>query len=150
MNQFLIILPSLVALQTKLFTTPICSFLPRLKLHHIVLLSKSSDKHIFNDNIINDIYILDYTPLKDININIGLQLLLGKKMKGCVRIVHLNTTNQSTLIDDWYNETKLNIFTGIDDQHIHNIIIQWDTTFQLYANNCQHFAKYVIQEIDKL
>ena len=150
MNTFIIILSGIVALQPKLLTTPIFSFLPKLKLHHVVLLSNSPDKNIFKHTIINNIYSIDYTPLGDINKKIGLQLLLGNKMKGRVRVVHLNRINQTTLIDDWYDETNLNILPRIDDPCINNIIMKWDTTFHLYANNCQHFARYFITEIEKL
>jgi hypothetical protein len=151
MNKFFILLlSSVVALQTKLFTTPIFSFMPKLKLHHIVLLSKSTDKNIFNNNIINDVYIIDYTPLEDINLKTGLKLFLGEKIKGRVRIVHMNKINKTTLIDDWYNETKFNTLNKLDDENINEIIRKWDTKFQFYGNNCQHFGKYMINEFDRL
>lgn len=147
---FILLLSSVVALQTKLFTTPIFSFMPKLKLHHIVLLSKSTDKNIFNNNIINDVYIIDYTPLEDINLKTGIKLFLGRKIKGHIRIVHMNKINKTTLIDDWYNETKFNNLNKFDDENINKIINKWDPTFQLYENNCQHFGKYLINEIDRL
>ena len=151
MNKFFILLfSSVVALQTKLFTTPIFSFMPKLKLHHIVLLSKSTDKNIFNNNIIDDVYIIDYTPLEDLNLKTGLKLFLGGKINGHVRIVHMNKINKTTLIDDWYNETKFNTLNKLDDENINEIIRKWDTTFQVYGNNCQHFGKYMINEIDRL
>ena len=151
MNKFFIVLlSSVVALQTQIFTTPIFSFMPKLKLHHIVLLSKSTDKNIFNNKIIDDVYIIDYTPLEDMNLKTGLKLFLGEKIRGHVRIVHMNKINKTTLIDDWYNETKFNTLNKLDDENINEIIRKWDTKFQLYGNNCQHFGKYMINEIDRL
>ena len=71
-------------------------------------------------------------------------------MKGHVRIVHMNKINETTFMDDRCNETKFNILTKIGDQRMNNIIIKWDTTFQFYGNNCQHFATHCIKEIYKL
>ena len=146
---FILLLSGVVALQTQIFTTPIFSFMPKLKLHHIVLLSKSTDKNIFNNNIIDDVYIIDYTPLEDMNLKTGLKLFLGEKIKGHIRIVHMNKINKTTLIDDWYNQTKFNTLNKLDDENINEIISKWDTTFQLYGNNCQDFGKYLTNEIDR-
>ena len=148
MNLFFL-LTTVAALQTKIFTTPIFPFMSKLKLHHTVLLTKSEDKNILNNNIIDDVYIIDYTPTEDINLKLGLKLFLGKKSEGHVRVIHMNTINKTTLVDVWYNETKFIKPTKLDE-NIHNIIMNWNTTFHFYKHNCQHFAKYFIKEIDKL
>ena len=151
MNTFIIIwLSTVPALQTTLFTTPVFSFIPNKKLHHIVLLSLGSEITHINSNIMNDIYIIDYTPSDDINFKIGWQLFLGQKIKGHIRIVHMDKINKATFIDDWYNETKFNILPHIDDQRIQTIIMNWDNTFQIHEHNCQHFAKYFIKEVTGL
>ena len=151
MTSFISMLLSGVAvLHTTLVKTPVFSFLPNIKLHHIVILSLNTYTTHIHSNIINDIYIIDYTPQEDINFKTGLQLLLGRTIKGHIRIVHMNKINTSTIINDWYNETKLNILSHIDDQRINNIIMKWDSNFKFLSHNCQHFARYFIKEIDTL
>jgi len=148
---------SILSIQTKIFTTPIFSFLPKLKLHHIVLVSKNDDtnKNFFAsiDNIINDVYIIDYTPVENINFKNAVKLFLGGMIKGKIRIIHMNSVNKNTLIDEWYEKTKLDKLDKLDKLNkldkLDKIIENWNTDFNIYNHNCQHFGKYLIKELNQ-
>ena len=141
---------SLFSIQTRIYTTPIFSVLPYLRLHHIILVSKSNDKNIFNNPVINDVYILDYSPIENENVKIALKLFLGKKTKGFVRVIHMDEFKKRTFFEDWKNKTKFYKYDeGHENKIINKIIQNWDTTFHLYTHNCQHFGKYMIEKLKK-
>ena len=93
-----------------------------------------------------------------------------------LRIIHFKELNESTLIDIWYNRTttphdfrktlkKLNnerihksscnflsLFEPsgyMNDDNLDKIITEYNKPFNLYNNNCQHFSRYFITNINK-
>ena len=140
--------------KTKIINTAILSFLPNLKQHHIILLKKDNkrEKIIFNkESKITDVYIFDYTPKYQPDFLGYIKMFLGYKLPGTIRVVHLKKSNEKDIIDDWCNfinsnqnidnaKTSESIKT-LGDKKIVKILNDWDKSFNLYSNNCQHFSK---------
>ena len=144
----------------KLIKTPILSFLPFLKLHHIVLL--------FSENK-DGLYAIDFSPFYQSDKKTLLKLFLGKNVDAEIRIRFIPnniTINDKSIIDYWYNsnsirpydsknksmEILLNMCNKKEDclckdenmQNIFkNIMNEWRESMNLYNHNCQHFSSFV-------
>lgn len=88
--------------QTKIVNTPIFYNIPKLKLHHIVLVAKNKDV-----NKMKDIYIFDFSQRAKLNPFTILKLIVGCSVPSEIRVIHFPEINELTLNDDWYKKTKL-------------------------------------------
>ena len=137
----------------KLLKTSILNFLPFLKLHHIVLISSK-----------NKIYSIDFSPINQSSPKTLLKLFFSKKVLAEIRIrvfENISLDDGKYIIEKWANLTNLTynesqelsekVFNEIIDDDLKNIIKKiklYDTYMNLYKNNCQHFSKYVTENID--
>jgi len=155
--------------KAKIINTAILPFFPNLKQHHIVLLSKEDQKSkpkpiefsfaITNTNTntncnkeLRDVYIIDYTPKIQQNAVDYMKLFLGYKIPGIVRVIYLPKSTQKTLVNDWFSVITSNpdytkIINNMCDENVSRIINNWDSSFNLYLHNCQHFSGYLIQNL---
>ena len=133
---------------TKIINTSLISN-NLLNHHHIVLLQK---KPFINQTKYNDIYAIDFCPCKNL-----FEILLGKKIKGKIRLFYIHKSNTSDIIQTIKNMKNYRVIQHLQDlpdlsdiklidKNIYNKIINWDLTFQLYTRNCQKFAKYLIEK----
>ena len=114
-------------------------FLPQINLHHIVVFKRKNYK-----------YLLDYSPMSELNISTCLNLFLGKNVPGKTRIVYINdkTNNNRDIIEEWANELDKNKQSRsfpIRYCKLNKIIKEWDESFNLYNHNCRHFSSYIIK-----
>jgi hypothetical protein len=130
--------------------TAIFNFLPQLKQHHLVLLSK-------NDGV----YSIDFTPAEDrTRSKILLNLLLGRNVVGEMRLRYIENANindDEKIMSIWDNpltemESRAlsnSIYKSINDSEIKELVdklLSWKSdknqTMNLYVRNCQHFSRY--------
>jgi hypothetical protein len=130
--------------------TAIFNFLPQLKQHHLVLLSK-------NDGV----YSIDFTPAEDrTRSKILLNLLLGRDVAGEMRlrfIENANINDDEKIVSIWdkplteieSRQLSNSIYKSIKDNQIKDIVdklLSWKSdknqTMNLYVRNCQHFSRY--------
>ena len=129
--------------------TAISSFMPELKLHHVVVLS--------NDK---DIHTIDFSPINQ-NIDNLCKLLLGINIPAQVRFrtisnidkgIYINLDNN--IINEWIKMNNIDIYksqelsnecyNNINDIEIKTFLDDfylYDCNMNLYTNNCQHFSK---------
>lgn len=88
--------------QTKIVNTPIFYNFPKMKLHHIVLVTKNKDI-----NKMKDVYIFDFSQRAKLNPFTILKLIVGCSVPSEIRVIHFPEINELTLNDDWYKKTKL-------------------------------------------
>ena len=137
-------------IQMKIIKTPILSFLPQLKLHHLIVLS--------NDE---NVYTIDFTPLNNIQNKKGiLDLIIGKNIKGFVRLMIIENTeinDTKKIVSIWEDISKIQskelsyqIYDSIQNYDMRIIIrnlIYWkkdkNQDMNLYFRNCIHFSNYV-------
>jgi len=153
--------------QTKIVNTPIFYNIPKMKLHHIVLVTKNKDI-----NKMKDIYIFDFSQRAKLNPFTILKIIVGCSVPSEIRIIHFPEINEITLIDDWYKKTNLpNDFRKVliklnnennmsirslfksyrSNDNIDKIITEYNNKpFNLYTNNCQCFSRYFISNINKI
>lgn len=134
----------------RIMKTSILNFLPQLKQHHLVLLSKN-----------DDVYSIDFTPVDDrTRSKTLLNLLFGKDVKGEIRlrcIKDVNIYEEEKIMKIWDNslteeESRAlsnSIYKSIKDEQIKEVVdklISWKSdknqTMNLYVRNCQHFSTY--------
>ena len=137
-------------LQMRIMHTSIFNFLPQLKQHHLVLLSKN-----------DDVYSLDFTPKNSGQPKTLLNLLSGKNVKGEIRLRFIKNSTlweeEKILTTIWDNplteiesrELSNSIYNSIKDHQIKDIVdnlLSWKSdknqTMNLYVRNCQHFSWY--------
>jgi hypothetical protein len=124
----------LCEIQMQIIYTPIIHFLPYIKQHHIVLLSKK------------DTYAVDFTPVEE-RFKIW-KLISGKNIKGEVR---LRRIDQETIFKKYTEEESraltLATYHSIKDTEMKTVIkklFDWnENSMNLYTRNCQHFSRYV-------
>jgi len=136
--------------QMRIMRTAIFNFLPQLKQHHLVLLSK-------NDGV----YSIDFTPAEDrTRSKILLNLLLGRDVAGEMRlrfIENANINDDEKIVSIWdkplteieSRQLSNSIYKSIKDNQIKDIVdklLSWKSdknqTMNLYVRNCQHFSRY--------
>ena len=136
--------------QMRIMRTAIFNFLPQLKQHHLVLLSK-------NDGV----YSIDFTPAEDrTRSKILLNLLLGRDVAGEMRlrfIENANINDDEKIMSIWdkplteieSRQLSNSIYKSIKDNQIKDIVdklLSWKSdknqTMNLYVRNCQHFSRY--------
>jgi hypothetical protein len=153
---------------TKIISMPIYNSCNLLNLHHVVVFE---NKHVLNDenllqpigyyNVnIHSIYMIDYSPSDSINnLSTISKLLIGNNCNGKIRIYHFqklnnefSITSNQNLINLWndkirnYNQHTINYL----DKDVYDIIMKWNTSFNLYNHNCRHFSNYFVKSISKL
>jgi len=154
MNLFKIILLffsviKLNAFKMHVINTAILSFMPELKLHHVVVLS--------NDK---DIHTIDLSPINQ-NIDNLCKLLLGINIPAQVRFRTISNIDKSidinldnNIINEWIKMNNIDIYksqelsnecyNNINDIEIKTFLDDfnlYDCNMNLYTNNCQHFSK---------
>jgi hypothetical protein len=122
---------------TKIINTPIFSN-TLLKYHHIVLLQKTPFSK--NQTTYKNIYIIDFIPCGNL-----FEIIMGKKIKGDIRVIYINECNSSNIYETLLSKKKENKIYEIKhiDTKLYNKIKTWDLSFNLYNRNCQHFSKYL-------
>jgi hypothetical protein len=128
----------LCEIQMQIIYTPIIHFLPYIKQHHIVLLSKK------------DTYAVDFTPVEE-RFKIW-KLISGKNIKGEVRLRRIDREKIFSTLDKKCTEKESRTITlatyhSIKDSEMKTIIkklFDWNEKKQmnLYTRNCQHFSEY--------
>lgn len=137
-------------LQMRIMKTSILNFLPQLKQHHLVLLSKN-----------DDVYSIDFTPVDDrTRSKTLLNLLFGKDVAGEIRLRCIKDTNvyeEEKIMTIWDNSLtepesralSISTYYSIKDEQIKEVVdklISWKSdknqTMNLYVRNCQHFSGY--------
>jgi len=122
--------------QTRILYSGALNFLPRLKLHHIVLLSNMDEKKVF---------AIDFTPINQTSFVTLSKLLLGYNVPGEIRVVQLKDShfldNDEILFQKWIKNKDMVFSTNIKIDH-------WNNEMNLYTHNCQHFSKW-ITSVDK-
>ena len=158
MNIILYIFSNLIAacsckLQMRVMKTAILNFLPQLKLHDLVLISKMNET--------GDIYSIDFTPINQSHHKTLRMLLLGKNVPAELRIrryKNINMHDDKTILKMWDSniteklsrELSESIYTSIQDNEIKEMFdrfLLWEKNKQymnLYTRNCQHFGDYAI------
>jgi hypothetical protein len=125
--------------EKEIIGTLVFPFLPQINLHHIVVFKRKNHK-----------YLLDYSPMSELNISTCLNLFLGKNVPGKTRIVYINNenNNKEVLIKEWIKILSANKHSGAFPTgyyKLNKMIKKWDESFNLYHHNCQHFSNYVIK-----
>jgi hypothetical protein len=125
--------------EKEIIGTLVSPFLPQINLHHIVVFKRKNHK-----------YLLDYSPLSELNISTCLKLFAGKNVPGKTRIVYINDKNNNNeiLIEEWIKILNANKQSGkfpIRYYKLNKMIKEWDESFNLYHHNCRHFSSYIIK-----
>jgi len=140
-------------LQMRVMKTAILNFLPQLKLHDLVLISKMNET--------GDIYSIDFSPINQSHHKTLRMLLLGKNVPAELRIrryKNINMHDDKTILKMWDSnitekqsrELSESIYTSIQEKEIKEVIalfLLWENNKQymnLYTRNCQHFGDYAI------
>jgi len=140
-------------LQMRVMKTAILNFLPQLKLHHLVLISKMKEG--------GDVYSIDFTPINQSHPRTLMHLLLGQNVPAEIRIRRYKNTNMyddKTILQMWDSnitekqsrELSKLVCDSIEDKEVENTIalyLLWEKNKQymnLYTRNCQHFGDYAI------
>lgn len=138
-------------LQMRVMKTSILHFLPQLKLHHLVLISKMDKK--------NDVYTIDFTPINQTHHRTLSGLLLGKNVPAELRLRRIKNTNicddkkilqiwDSNMDEKKSRKLSKSVYNSIQDKEIKQVIsgfLLWEESKQymnLYTRNCQHFGNY--------
>jgi hypothetical protein len=100
--------------------TPVVSFLPDLKVHHVAIVQRK-----------NEVYALDFTH-RDTGFGTKVKLLLGATVPARVRVrklppSSLSMVNQSVWENAMHEEEEL-------------VVEEW-AEMNLYFRNCQHFVQ---------
>jgi hypothetical protein len=135
-------------ISTKIIHTPIYENNQLIKLHNVILFQKN--KYIIKNNY-EDIFMIDFSADEDIsNINIIKKILFGKNIKGKIRIFYFDKISKEDIIKELNNKNQKlcnkNIIKSYDN-HIYNIINDWNLTYNLYNHNCIHFSNYFIKSL---
>ena len=125
--------------EKEIIGTLVSPFLPQINLHHIVVFKRKNHK-----------YLLDYSPMSELNISTCLNLFLGKNVPGKTRIIYINNenNNKGELIKEWIKNLSANKHSGAFPTgyyKLNKIVKNWDKSFNLYHHNCRHFSNYVIK-----
>jgi hypothetical protein len=146
----------------EIIKSPIVSIFPKLKLHHIVLLSTNSS---------NGVYAIDFSPYYQSDKKTLLKLLFGFNVKAEIRIRYLSNylLNNNNFIDTWHSmnlkdpykskELTNNILEDMCNKKkkycrdydlqlfIKDIINNWESSMNLYTHNCQHFSNFIQENL---
>ena len=101
--------------------------------------------------VYHDLYAVDFSPSEDItNWNVVWNIFSGKIIQGKVRVFHLDKCDLSTnvvetILDCQDRLIPLDQIKDIDAD-MYRRIQGWDPSFQLYRKNCQHFARYIVDD----
>ena len=138
------------SIKINLFKSDISKVLPNLKLHYTALIS---DK--------NDIYIFDLIPLKRIELNTIVKLLLFQNVPAQTRLRHFynHSISEKQLIDIFNANIKenddkrcrhisLTTLKNIKNKQLQQFISKNINvnTINLYTSNCQHFYRKMIYD----
>jgi len=137
-------------ISTKIISTSIYENNQISKLHDIVLFKKNK---LINDSILEDIFVIDFSPNEDItNRDVIKKLLFGQNITSKIRLLYFDKIKKEDISKELNNITKLcniNLLKSYD-KNIYNIINSWNTSFNLYNHNCKTFSKYFVLSINKI
>jgi hypothetical protein len=110
------------AYQYRLLRTPMIFFYNGLRHHHIV--------------VVNEKTAIDFTPIQQNDICTLCKLLLAMNVPARVRI--RDAADMETILP-----------SRVIDPHLVTIIEKWNKTeMNLYTQNCQHFSRFFIRELE--
>jgi hypothetical protein len=141
--------------------TPILNTFPKLKLHHIVLLST---------NHTNGVYAIDFSPYYQSNKKTLLKLLFGFNVQAEIRVRYLSNymLSNNEFINKWHIMNVKDPYKSIEltNNILENncnkkkycrdndlqlfmkyIINNWSSSMNLYTHNCQHFSNFIKKEL---
>lgn len=129
------------AIRFKVIHTSILEYFPLLKLHHIIVLSNSTNK----------VYTIDFTPNNQEKIITQLKLLSSCNVAGEIRvhmIKDVDFNNDEEIVNKWIEYTEKsngNIYDSEVNTIIKQVKEEWSQDMNLYTHNCQHFSHYFIK-----
>jgi hypothetical protein len=122
---------SAMTFQTRILYSAALNFLPKLKLHHIVLLSNTDNSKI---------YAFDFTPINQTSFSTLSKLFFGYNVPAEIRVVYLEDShffdNDEILFQKWVKNKDI-----VSNKNIK--IDEWNNDMNLYTHNCQHFSKWI-------
>jgi hypothetical protein len=156
LTMFLLALPFFVnclkCWNVRVVKSSILHFAPQIKLHHIVVVSNPD----FNSS-----YTIDFTPIKQQNINTIRDLALGKYVPAEIRIRYIQNKNSDDedLIENWNSQNQISheesykkthqVLKRIRDDELKDYfdtLLKWNGGhMNLYFANCQHFSRYALR-----
>lgn len=158
LTMFLLSLPCFVnCLQcwnVRVVKSAILHFAPQIKLHHIVVVSNPGKEYC---------YTIDFTPIKQQNINTLKDLALGKYVPAEIRIRYIQKENSDDeyLIENWNSQNQISheesykktqqVLKQITDDELKEyfeMLMKWNSGhMNLYFANCQHFSRYAQETV---
>jgi hypothetical protein len=131
---------ALASYRINVLHTPIFDFLPRLKLHHVVILKKDSS-----------IYAVDFTPIRQGSLVTSLKFFLGFNEPAEIRVISIKKVDfndTKTLINVWKNIKDDCTYSLEKNNDLLTILRDWkNDSMNLYCHNCQHFSHFVKKKI---
>lgn len=105
--------------KVDILRTPVVSFFPDLKMHHVAILSRDQE-----------VYAMDFTH-RDASLCTKVKLLLGATVPAKIRLRKLSP-RETTIPDQsvWENASE-------EEEEV--VSDEW-TEMNLYTRNCQHFT----------
>jgi len=146
LSYILLICPVIGRLFTKMVHTPIYESSQLCSAHHVILMKETPFQEY--ESRLENIYLLDFSPCDDIT-NYGTlwKMVTGQKINGKVRLLHLDDCDLSetflpSLLENPQTRRPLDTIQDLD-RDLYNKVQEWDTAFQLYTHNCQHFGRHI-------
>lgn len=107
--------------KVHILQTPIVSFFPNLKLHHVAILTRDQK-----------VYALDFTH-RDASLCTKMKLLLGATVPAKIRLRRLREENPDQTM--WENASE-------DEEEL--VSEDW-SEMNLYFRNCRHFSRALVE-----
>jgi hypothetical protein len=132
--------------------------MPRLKLHDIVVLNLEESNCVESQILASDcvesqilasdcvesqILAIDFTPLNQSNPQTLFKLFIGQSVPAKIRIRPMETW----ILKQWYRAPEIEINDKFRYLFENINKTKWEK-MNLYKNNCQHFARYFIRQIN--
>lgn len=139
----------------RIIQSSIVGFLPQLKLHHTIGITKKDEKGIL---------LIDFTPTNQGSLRTLTKLLFAYNVPAEIRIRRIDNLtvydNDDDIVSVWDNMNKVtthqsvaiseNAFNLINDKELKLMITKfrnWKESMNLYTNNCQHYSNFVLSMV---
>jgi hypothetical protein len=133
----------------KIIKTPILSFVPQFKQHHVVIIQNERD----------NLYAIDFSPtVEPISKRLFL-LFMAKNVPAEIRVRKLEKVNieeNDKIIEEWKIQTNQSAFESkkitetvikkIKNAELIKILDKvklWNSSMNVYTHNCQHFSSFI-------
>jgi hypothetical protein len=155
---FCLLIGNATKIVTRILKTPITGISKNPQLHHVVLISNT-----------HDLYTIDFSPMRSQIISpekTAIDLFLARYVPGEIRVREIQncTFEEDRKIIDLWNKSNnvttlvslhqtISAIQTMNDTFLREkmmyIIQHWDTSMQLYTNNCQHFSRYAKNYLER-